>query len=367
MKFSSSNVSIPSGSAVRIRQTKNSFPLGTCITREEIDNEDFVDFFVKNFNWAVFGNELKWYWTEPQQGKLNYTDADELLALCKKNDIEVRGHCIFWEVENTVQSWVKSLNKNDLSTAVDNRINGLLTRYKDQFRHYDVNNEMLHGSFYRDRLGQDIRAYMFKTANQLDQSATLFVNDYNVEGTGDTRASPEAYIKQILGLQEQGAPVGGIGLQGHISIPVGPILSSALDKLAVLGLPVWFTEADVVAGNEYVRADDLETMIWEAFAHPAVEGVVLWGFWELSMWRGNAHLVNAEGDVNEAGRRFLKLQQKWLSHARGEVDEQGEFKFRGFHGDYSIDIITPEKKMLSQVFTVAKGESPLVVEINFEP
>ncbi|RZS27879.1 hypothetical protein BHM03_00061411 [Ensete ventricosum] len=364
VKISGSGDDAAAGSSVRVTQIKNSFPLGSCIMRTNMDNEDFVDFFVKNFNWAVFGNELKWYWTEPQKGSLNYADADELLELCRKNGMEARGHCIFWEVESAVQNWVRSLNKEDLSMAVQNRINGLLTRYKDQFRHYDVNNEMLHGSFYRDRLGEDIGSYMFKTANQLDPSATLFVNDYNVEGAVDTRASPEMYMKQILGLQEQDAPVGGIGLQGHVTAPVGPVVSSALDKLSVLGLPIWFTELDAPASNEYVRADDLEVMLREAFAHPSVEGIMLWGFWELFMFRGNAHLVNAEGELNEAGKRFLMLKQEWLSHARGRADDQGEFKFRGFHGTYRVEIITPNKKKLSQTFTVAAGDSALVVNIN---
>lgn len=90
---------------------------------------------------------------------------------------------------------------------------------------------------------------------------------------------------------------------------------------------------------------------------------MLWGFWELFMSRDNAHLVNAEGDLNEAGRRYLKLMQEWLSHGHGKLDEQGEFKFRGFHGTYSIEIITLTKK-ISQTFTVEKGDSPLVVNIS---
>eukprot|EP00268_Persea_americana_P015639 TRINITY_DN17304_c1_g1_i3.p1 TRINITY_DN17304_c1_g1~~TRINITY_DN17304_c1_g1_i3.p1 ORF type:complete len:334 (-),score=46.89 TRINITY_DN17304_c1_g1_i3:200-1201(-) len=332
--------------------------------RMNIDNEDFVDFFVKNFNWAVFGNELKWPWIEPQQGKFNYQDADELLDLCKKNNMEVRGHCIFWEVEYTLQSWVRSLNKNDLMTAVQNRLTGLLTRYKEKFRHYDVNNEMLHGSFFQDRLGKNIRSYMFKTAHQLDPSATLFVNDYHVEDGCDTRSSPEKYIAHILDLQEQGAPVGGIGVQAHIDSPVGPIVCSALDKLGILGLPIWFTELDVSSINEYVRGDDLEVMLWEGFAHPAVEGIMLWGFWELFMSRNNAHLVDAEGGINEAGNRYLALMQDWLSHAHGHIDGQGEFRFRGFHGSYSVEVTTLTQK-LSQTFVVDKGDSPLVINMNF--
>lgn len=353
----------PLGTLVKVRQTNNSFPFGSCVNRTNIDNEDFVGFFVKNFNWAVFGNELKWYWTESQQGNFNYKDADEMLDFCKSHNIETRGHCIFWEVEGTVQSWIRNLNKTDLTTAVQNRLTGLLSRYKGKFRHYDVNNEMLHGSFYQDRLGKDIRANMFKTAHQLDPSPILFVNDYHVEDGCDTRSSPEKYIEHILDLQEQGAPVGGIGIQGHIDSPVGEIVCSALDKLGILGLPIWFTELDVSSINECVRADDLEVMLREAFAHPAVDGIMLWGFWELFMSRDNAHLVNAEGDINEAGARYLALKKEWLSHANGHIDDQGEFLFRGFHGTYNVQILTPYK-IVSKTFVVDKGDSPLVVSID---
>ncbi|XP_027356132.1 endo-1,4-beta-xylanase 1-like [Abrus precatorius] len=363
LKFSGLDSSSNLGTFVKVRQIQNDFPIGSCISRTNIDNEDFVDFFVKHFNWAVFGNELKWYWTEPQQGNLNYKDADDMLDFCQKNKIEARGHCIFWEVDGTVQQWIKSLNKNDLMTAVQNRLTSLLTRYKGKFRHYDVNNEMMHGSFYQDRLGKDIRANMFKNAHQLDPSATLFVNDYHVEDGCDTKSSPEKYIQHILELQGQGAPVGGIGIQGHIDSPVGPIVCSALDKLGTLGLPIWFTELDVSSTNEYVRADDLEVMLREAMAHSAIDGIMLWGFWELFMSRDNAHLVDAEGDLNEAGKRYLALKQEWLSHSHGYVDEQGQFSFRGFSGTYSVEVVTLAKK-ISKTFVVDKGDSSLVVSIN---
>ncbi|KAM7518452.1 hypothetical protein LguiB_017414 [Lonicera macranthoides] len=363
LKFSGSNPSSLFGTLVKVKQTENNFPFGSCIMRTNIDNEDFVDFFTKHFNWAVFGNELKWYWTESQQGNLNYKDADELLNMCNTHNIETRGHCIFWEVENTVQSWIKALNKTDLNTAVQNRLTSLLTRYKGKFKHYDVNNEMLHGSFYQDRLGKDIRANMFKKANELDPNALLFVNDYHIEDGCDPRSSPEKYIQQVLDLQEQGAPVGGVGIQGHIDSPVGPIVCSALDKLSILGLPIWFTELDVSSVNEHVRADDLEVILREVFAHPAVEGVMLWGFWELFMSRDNSHLVNAEGELNGAGKRYLDLKQEWLTYAHGHVDEEGGFEFRGFQGKYEVQIVTLSKKV-SKTFIVDKGEEPLVISID---
>lgn len=362
LKFAGSYGRKVAGASVEVRQTENRFAFGSHINRSLIENETFVDFFLKNFSWAVFGNELKWYATEPEQGKLKYDDADVLLDFCNRHGIETRGHCIFWEVEDVVQPWVRSLNQNDLMKAVQNRLEGLLSRYEGKFRHYDVNNEMLHGSFYQDRLGADIRAHMFREAHRLDPSSVLFVNDYNVEGGCDSRATPEMYVNQILDLQERGARVGGIGLQGHMSHPVGEVICAALDKLGILGLPIWFTELDVAASNVHVRADDLEVVLREAYAHPWVEGVMLWGHLEL-MCRENSHLVDADGEINEAGRRYLALKREWLSHADGRVSDSGEFEFRGYHGEYTVEVTTPWKKS-SQSFCVDKGETPLVLLIN---
>uniref|UniRef100_A0A1J3DLZ9 Endo-1,4-beta-xylanase A n=1 Tax=Noccaea caerulescens TaxID=107243 RepID=A0A1J3DLZ9_NOCCA len=348
---------------VNIRQTRNSFPFGSCISRSNIDNEDFVDFFINNFNWAVFGNELKWYWTEPEQGSFNYRDADEMVGFCEKYNIETRGHCIFWEVESHVQPWVQQLSDCELEAAVESRVTDLLTRYNGKFRHYDVNNEMLHGSFYRDRLGSDARARMFRTAHELDPLATLFLNEYHIEDGYDGRSSPEKYIKLVHKLQKKGAPVGGIGIQGHITSPVGHIVRSALDKLSTLGLPIWFTELDVSSVNEHVRGDDLEVMLWEAFAHPAVEGVMLWGFWELFMSREHSHLVNADGEVNEAGKRFLEIKREWMTFVDGVIEDEGGFEFRGYHGSYTVEVVTSEGKYVKN-FVVDKGNSPIEIIID---
>lgn len=99
-----------------------------------------------------------------------------------------------------------------------------------------------------------------------------------------------------------------------------------MDKLV---LPIWFAEVDVSSDKEYVRADDVEVILREAYAHPAVEGIMLWRLWELFFNKPNSHLVNPKGDLN---RRYLALKHEWLSHAHSQIDEQSQFSFRGFHG-----------------------------------
>ena len=66
---------MPSGINVRIEQISRSFPLGSCINRWSLDNSSYRKFFLENFNWAVFENEIKWGWTEPQQGMVNISTS----------------------------------------------------------------------------------------------------------------------------------------------------------------------------------------------------------------------------------------------------------------------------------------------------
>ncbi|XP_062192469.1 endo-1,4-beta-xylanase 1-like [Phragmites australis] len=353
-----------SGASIRVMQMDSNFPFGACINTSVIQNPAFVDFFTKHFDWAVFENELKWYHTEAQEGQLNYNDADALLDFCDRYGKPVRGHCIFWAVENTVQQWIKNLANDQLMSAVQGRLQSLLTRYAGRFPHYDVNNEMLHGSFYQDRLGDDINAFMFRETAQLDPGATLFVNDYNVECGNDPNATPEKYIEQINALQQKGAAVGGIGLQGHVTNPVGEIICDSLDQLATTDLPIWLTELDVCESDVDLRADDLEVVLREAYAHPAVEGVIFWGFMQGQMWRQDACLVNSDGTVNDAGERFVDLRREWTSHARGHIDSDGHFKFRGYHGTYVVQLTTGTGKV-HKTFSVEKGDdTPLVLDMN---
>ncbi|CAO1941795.1 unnamed protein product [Urochloa humidicola] len=355
------------GASVRVVQLDNGFPLGSCINGEVIQNPAFVDFFTNHLDWAVFENELKWYWTEAQRGQLNYGDADRLLDFCDRAGKPVRGHCIFWAVDGDVQQWIKDIggDRDQLMAVVQDRIRGLLGRYAGRFPHYDVNNEMLHGRFFRDRLGDDVAALMFREAAQLDPGAALFVNDYNVECANDPNATPEKYIDLIRQLQRGGAQVGGIGLQGHVSNPVGEVICDALDKLsAATDLPIWITELDVGEPDVALRADDLEVVLREAYAHPAVQGVVFWGFMQGHMWRQDAALVNADGTVNDAGQRFIELRREWTSNARGRLDGDGQFMFRGFHGTYVAQVTTATGTKMLKAFTIEKGDAALVLDMD---
>ena len=220
------------------------------------------DWFVKRFNTAVFGNELKWYATEVEQGKENYTTSDAMVAWCQTHNISIRGHNIVWDDPQFQQSWLKSLvNKPQLlRQALMKRLNSIVTRYAGHFLDWDVSNEQLHFSFYEDALSDpDVSTNLFLAAQEIDPQAQLFVNDYNtLEEPNDLRVSPDTFIEKIKQLRDAGVVKLGIGLESHFGTkpPDVAYIRATLDKLAVLGYPIWLTELDIDVrslGNNFTK------------------------------------------------------------------------------------------------------------------
>ncbi|OAY65871.1 putative endo-1,4-beta-xylanase C [Ananas comosus] len=205
-----------SGATVSIQQLAKDFPFGSAIAKTILGNKPYQEWFVKRFNAAVFENELKWYATEPEPGQLNYTTPDEMLEFIRANQITVRGHNIFWEDPLYTPSWVRNLTGDALRAAVDARITSLLSRYKGDFVHWDVSNELLHFDFYEQRLGPNASLGFFDTVRKIDPLATLFMNDFNViETCNDDKSTVDNYIVRLKELNEGGGILEGIGLEGH--------------------------------------------------------------------------------------------------------------------------------------------------------
>ena len=143
----------------------------------------------------------------------------------------MRGHNLFWEVEQWQQSWLKQLSKDDLRQAVLQRATDICTRYRGRITEYDVLNEMLHGNFFRGWLGDRIVDEMFAQCAKADPQAHLYLNEYDILNG----KLVDAYSKQVRTLLGRGVKVGGIGIQAHIreNIAIAQIQSS-IDQMAKL-------------------------------------------------------------------------------------------------------------------------------------
>ncbi len=358
------------GVALEVRQTSKAFPFGAALSPTVLRDPKYQDFFLKHFNWAVFENDMKWYSNEGRRGQENYSRADAMLAWCNEHDIPLRGHCIFWEPEKWQPRWLRGLNGEELRAAVEQRIDSIAARYRGEAVHWDVNNEMLHGTFFKDGLGEGIHAWMFKRAHEIDPKAKLFVNEFNILSVDKDfkETQIDEYVAQIRQLIDEGAPIHGVGIQGHIwskTILDHPeILQTNLDKVAKLGLPIWISEFDSAFDEESANAECLEAVYRTAYGHPAVEGIMAWVFWAGNSWRGpNAGLARRDWSLNAAGQRYESLMAEWSTTASGVTDADGVFAFRGFHGDYTVTLRSGSQQPTQQEFRLAPGKVALVVSV----
>lgn len=347
---------------VDIDQTKHAFPFGSAINTN-ISRPQYAQFFKDHFNWAVCENEAKWYSNEPSQGYVTYTNADNIYNFCKANNITMRGHCIFWEAEGMIQSWVKALDNTNLQIALQNRLNSAVNHFKGKYVHWDVNNEMCNNTYWIDRLGPSVRPWMFQQAHALDPDCLLFINDYNVISGGWNLA---AFHQQAIDLQAQGAPIHGLGVQCHMSGGFNRLDAIArFNALVDLNLPIWVTEFDVSQVDENLRANDLEDFYRIAFSHPSVEGILMWGFWENSHWRDDAHMVNSDWTLNAAGLRYEALMNEWSTADSAETDAAGAAAFRGFHGTYTVTLTPPgSAPTTAQIEIVPGGQTSFTIQLE---
>lgn len=329
---------------IQVVDTKLGFNFGSAILQNILNNQPYQKWFVERFNTAVFGNELKWYATERQEGRVDYNVTDAMVGFCEAHNLSVRGHNVVWDDPRFQQQWVKALvgKPAQLREALMARVNSVVGRYAGRFLDWDVSNEQLHFSFYEEALSDpNASTTLFLAVQDLDPSAQLFVNEYNtLEDCNDPAASPDAYIAKLRQLHDAGAANLGIGLEAHFTKPNIPYVRSTLDKLATLGFPIWLTELDInvqaLNNNITKAAVYLEEVLREAFSHPAVEGIVMWTAFEPAgcyrMCLTDANMVNlATGNVVDA------LLQEW-QQVEVLVHHGGAAKWRGPVGTHNVSI-----------------------------
>ncbi len=334
------------GAEIRVEQLRHEFCFGTAISaqvfawlrsgghRAQIAQR-YPKILAQNFNWVTIENAFKWHNMEQKERNPHYKDVDAVVEWCRKHRIKVRGHCIFWDVGRFVPVWARRLTKERLADAVRRRIKRDVARYKNAFAEYDVCNEILAGGWFGRKLGKGIYVEMFKLAHKVAPKARLYLNEYAVL----TGAKVAEYIRFVRRLRNAGAPVGGIGCQGHLTQhSFNPAIAKlALDRLARLGLPIRVTEFDIVCRNPNTHAKLLEDFYTLCFGHPAVDGILMWGFWEGRHWCPKAALWDRNFKPKPAAKTYRRLVfKKWWTNTTSKTDKNGTCHLRAFYGRHRI-------------------------------
>jgi len=355
------------GAEVHVEQLRHEFWFGAALSSGAFsgrmnpeDQRKYEETFLANFNAAVTENALKWHDMESRRGQVNYRVVDAILAWTDKHQIPLRGHCIFWGIPGRVQSWLKELSDDELREALKSRATTIGQRYRGRFAEYDLNNEMLHADYYAERLGPAITKQMADWIKQADPNARLFVNDYDIL-TGNRL---DDYVKHVRGLLEQSVPLAGIGVQGHLHGETfdPKALQHALNELAKINLPIRITEFNMpgqrsvfmkdrnlklTPEQEQAKAKALTDYYRICFAHPAVEGILMWGFWEGANWIPQSSLYHRDWTPTPAAEAYRNLIFKeWWTDSKVKADANGQCRIRAFYGKYAVTCGDQTKQVL---------------------
>lgn len=347
------------GANVSVEQLDHDFWFGCAISdgifngRASVsDQKMYKEKFLQNFNSAVTENAVKWGSMEWRKGQVNYDVVDAILKWTEENDIPLRGHNLFWGIEKFVQPWVKELPDDELEQTLKNRAETITSKYKGRFEEYDLNNEMIHGNYYEERLGPGITKKMAEWAHTGDPGIRLYLNDYDIL-TGNKLDEYMAHIRNLL---QQDIPIDGIGVQGHLHAETFDRgeLKRALDSLATFDLPIKITEFNIPGQRskyyqqrdmeltpeaEQQKAKDLVDYYTICFAHPAVDGILMWGFWEGANWIPQSSLYKRDWSPTPAAEAYQNLIfNEWWTSEKGKTNSAGQFSVPAFYGRYKITV-----------------------------
>lgn len=298
------------------------------------DGDRYADVVKTLFNEAVPGNELKWIaWTQPDGPQR----AREIVQWLRDSGLRVRGHNLVWPGWKRLPASVVALQNDPpaLRQRVNEHITEEATAFAGQLVDWDVVNEPVGNHALMDLLGNDVMVEWYRLAHAADPTARLYLNENGIES--GKKADP--FARWVEFLLDRGAPLGGLGFQGHGSAQAIEPLAAIFDRFAQYGLPIKITEFDIVTPDEELQAEYTRDYLTLVFSHPATAGFVMWGFWDGKHWLNDAPLYYKDWTRKPSGQAWQDLVFKtWWTDVRGQTNAQGAYQVRGFLGDYTVTV-----------------------------
>jgi len=374
-----------SKASVRFRQTGHEFKFGcNGFMYQQFDttrkNDEYMRKFSDVFNLVV----VPFYWDglEPEPGKPRFAKdspkffrrpaIDELLEWAESENLAPKGHPLIWQCN--IPAWFKADSKLKLNW--ERRVRQIAERYGERILNWDAVNEGL--SLWMN----DIRElpyhqveFGFDLARKyLPEAAVINYNDFNCwEGYNKEYTPLFMLVRHLI---RSGRKVDGLGLQFHLMCAAFPDMLKwsecklnarnqyrMLDLYAKLGIPLNISEITLTA-HEMIGPDRFDFQakmaerlyrIW--FSHPAVNGIIYWNLVDNTAQRpadpdepvynenkAFGGLLNNDPELTEKPvYSVLKhlIRTEWNSNGSLEYDpESGREYFRGFYGDYHLEIRT---------------------------
>lgn len=340
---------------IQTNMTRHSFEFGAAFStlamiEETAEGDMLREKTVELFNSGGPFNHLKWKalagdfgpaWTEEK--------LLQALAWAKGQGLKLRGHVLVWPAESHLPKIVGDLIPDDNPSAADESIKDLALAHidratqlaKDYVTEWDVLNEPYDNHQLMDAFGDEVMLDWFNRARQNLPDTGLFLNDYNILSTNTSHQNH--FEDTVRYLKENGAPITGMGFQGHYgSSPTGiPDIEIALQRYvnAFPDLDVRVTEFTVDSKDEEMQADFLRDFYTLLFSYPQVLGIQQWGF-KVGNEGEYKGMYDFDWREKPAAVAYKQLVfDDWWSSFSGRTTREGYFRERGFFGEYEAVVV----------------------------
>jgi GH35 family endo-1,4-beta-xylanase len=215
-------------------------------------------------------------------------------------------------------------------------------------------------------LGNLEMAKWFHNVRRLDPQARLYLNDFDVLEAGGLDVRRQDYLFALANwLLNNGAPLDGIGLQGHFERITPPaVMQSIIERYSQLPLALAITEFDVNMLDEQLQADYTRDVMTLIFSYPKFNDFLLWGFWEKSHWQPHAALYRGDWSSKPNALVFNELVfRDWWSSKSGVTDANGKFALRGFKGTYNVTVVYQRISHTATATIDSSGETAININV----
>ncbi|MBN1696640.1 MAG: endo-1,4-beta-xylanase [Spirochaetales bacterium] len=277
--------------------------IGAAVNPLLFDETGYTNSLRLGFNAMVAENVMKMTTLQPLEGTFNFVPADAVIDYAVKNAMEVRGHTLLWH--NQVPSWVSVKSYSQLEDVLQHHIDTVTARYRGKIGWWDVANEVIRddgsglrnnddgSSIWADSPADDsLIKQAFLLAHASDPDALLYINDYNNEAKGSTKADA-LYDLIEAWVNIDSIPIHGVGFQLHLMEKYTPdytAIRSNIDRYIALGLEVQFTEIDVRIEEPVTpakldhQAEIYASVMRIALDYPEVTAFMTWGVTDKYSW-----------------------------------------------------------------------------------
>ncbi len=399
---------------VKVNQKNHAFKFGANLFMlDEFESDEknalYKKHFADTFNMAT----LPFYWnaTEPKKGLLRY-DKDSIklyrrpaidlcMEFCREHNIEPREHGLAYE--HMFPDWLEDASVFEIKSHFVRRCEEIASRYRDVIPTIEVTNEVdwVDGktALYEQ---PDYVEWCYKTAAQYFPANQLVVNEATVHAWEDHGRTSDKYYQHIASVLESGARIDAIGMQFHTMIRAEneypqtrafynpEKLYEHMDLYSAFGKPLQVTEITIPAysndpEDEAIQAEILEKLYAIWFSHPNMEQIIYWNLVDGYAYVENPtpdRITASQGNMTVGENRYYGgllrfdmtpkpafyaiknlIEKKWHTETTVTTNTDGKAQFKGFYGDYDLQIQTKDGTFHKTFQLKPKGKKAITVKV----